>query len=55
MIQLSNEDFVKMTEHIKFLEAKVNELKVANEFLNDQIRSYNEKYVYKKDKDKDNE
>lgn len=51
MIKLSNEDFLKMTEQIRYLTAKVEELQAANDFLNEHIKKYNKTFTKSKGDD----
>lgn len=45
MVQLTNEDFKKMTDRIKEQDDKISELEAANLFLNDQIKEYNKEFA----------
>ncbi len=45
MVEITAEDFQKMIIEIKELKLQIKKLENANDFLNDEIRTYNEKFV----------
>jgi len=48
MVEITAEDFQKMIVEIKELKLQIKKLENANDFLNDEIRTYNEKFVLPK-------
>ena len=48
-IVLSEADYKKLINEIKKLREEKSELKKANQFLNDQIKEYNEKFARRDD------
>jgi len=45
VIELSVEDFEKLTKNLKQCEEDRKKLKTANHYLNEQIKVYNEKFA----------
>lgn len=54
MIQIDREQFEQMVEEMQSYIGEVKQLKIANDFLNDQIKEYNQKFVDPYQKQVDN-